>query len=118
MNQDISATTSIGSSELRRTLQSLACAKYKILTKSPKGREIDDTDSFTYNYAFTCPLAKIKIQTVANKVESAEEKKETDSRVDEARNQLCDVRFVSRSRARWTDSTTCAGLYRASDEGS
>ena len=93
-SQDISATTSIGSSELRRTLQSLACAKYKILTKKPKGRDIDDSDTFTYNYSFSCPLAKIKIQTVANKVESAEEKKETDSRVDEARNQLCDVRLL------------------------
>ena len=78
---------------MKRTLQSLACAKFKILTKSPKGRDVDDTDVFSFNSGFTCPLAKIKIQMVANKVESNEERKETDIQVDEQRSTLCDVSF-------------------------
>lgn len=77
---------------LVQTLQSLACAKYRILAKEPKGRDVNESDTFTYNSAFTSPLAKIKIQTVANKVESTEEKKKTDGKVDEARNTLCEVR--------------------------
>jgi len=79
------------SAELKRTLQSLACAKYKVLTKVPKGRDVDDTDSFLFNSAFTAPLAKIKIQTVASKVESADERRETEEKVEEMRNTQCDV---------------------------
>lgn len=81
----------MAAAELKRTLQSLACAKYKVLTKVPKGRDVDDTDSFLYNSAFTAPLAKIKIQTVASKVESADERRETEEKVEEMRNTQCDV---------------------------
>jgi cullin 3 len=91
--------------ELCRTLQTLACAKYKLLTKIPKGREVDETDSFTYNTAFSCPLAKIKIQTVANKVETSEESKETEDKVDKGRDTLCDVRPHSNRRIRAVELT-------------
>lgn len=89
--QDIASSTNMAAAELKRTLQSLACAKYKVLTKVPKGRDVDDTDSFLYNSAFTAPLAKIKIQTVASKVESADERRETEEKVEEMRNTQCDV---------------------------
>lgn len=79
------------SAELKRTLQSLACAKYKVLSKFPKGRDISESDSFSYNHAFTAPIYKIKIQTVVNKLETAEERQETDSKVEEGRNTQCDV---------------------------
>lgn len=81
----------MATAELKRTLQSLACAKYKVLTKVPKGRDVDDTDSFLFNSSFTAPLAKIKIQTVASKVETADERRETEEKVEEMRNTQCDV---------------------------
>ncbi len=80
--------------ELKRTLQTFACAKYKVLTKHPKGRDVDETDSFSFNSAFTCPMAKIKIQTVAVRVETSDERKETEDKVDEARNTQCDAAIV------------------------
>lgn len=83
--------------ELGRTLQTLACAKYKVLTKTPKGREVDESDQFSFNAGFSCALAKIKIQTVANKVETTEESKETGEKVTKGRDQLCEVRFGSLS---------------------
>lgn len=83
--------------ELKRTLQTLACAKYKVLTKHPKGRDISESDHFSFNSSFTAPLAKIRIQTIAAKVETDAERRETESKVDEARNTQCDV---SRSFAR------------------
>lgn len=73
----------------------LACAKYKILTKTPKGRDVDDTDTFAFHAGFVCNLAKIKIQTVANKVETADERKETEGKVEEERNTLCEVGTLS-----------------------
>lgn len=80
-------------SELKRTLQTFACAKYKILTKHPKGREVDETDVFSFNSAFTCPMSKIKITTVAVRVETTDERRETEDKVDEARNTQCDVSY-------------------------
>ena len=78
-------------SELKRTLQSLACAKWKVLSKFPKSRDVNETDSFSFNFSFTAPINKIKIQTIINKLESAEERQETDSKVDEGRKTQCDV---------------------------
>ncbi|KAM0754709.1 Cullin-domain-containing protein [Meredithblackwellia eburnea MCA 4105] len=91
---DVERTTNMAPAELKRTLQSLACAKYKILTKVPKGRDINDDDVFFFNSAFTCPLAKIRIQTVVNKVETAEERKETEGKVEEERRSLYDACIV------------------------
>ncbi|GAA5852604.1 hypothetical protein JCM8547_002559 [Rhodosporidiobolus lusitaniae] len=91
---DISKSTNMVAAELKRTLQTLACAKYKVLTKHPKGRDVNETDSFSFNASFTCPLAKIKIATIAAKVESDAERRETENKVDEARNTQCDACVV------------------------
>lgn len=76
-----------------RTLQSLACGKYRVLVKHPKSRDVSPTDSFVFNDAFTAPLAKIKIAMVANKVETVEQRGETNEKVDEERRFLTEVRF-------------------------
>jgi len=80
--------------ELKRHLQSLACAKYKILKKHPPGREIEPSDSFSFNHDFTCPTLKIKISTVSAKVETTEERKETKERIDEERQYQMEVRHT------------------------
>lgn len=49
------------------------------------------TDSFAFNDGFTCPLAKIKIATVVNRVETGEERSETVERNDEERRHLAEV---------------------------
>jgi cullin 3 len=86
--------TSIVDNELQRHLQSLACAKYKILKKHPPSREVDPTDSFSFNLAFSSPLQKIKISTVASKVETNEERKETRDRIDDERRHQTEVRHI------------------------
>ncbi|GAA5975531.1 hypothetical protein JCM10908_005192 [Rhodotorula pacifica] len=92
--RDISNSTNMVATELKRTLQTLACAKYKVLTKHPKGRDISESDHFSFNSGFTAPLAKIRIQTIAAKVETDAERRETESKVDEARNTQCDACVV------------------------
>ncbi|GAA6055941.1 hypothetical protein JCM3770_005606 [Rhodotorula araucariae] len=91
---DIANSTNMPAADLKRTLQTLACAKYKVLTKHPRGRDVADSDEFSFNAAFTAPLAKIRIQTVAAKVETDAERKETENKVDEARNTQCDACIV------------------------
>ncbi|GLB40454.1 putative cullin-domain-containing protein [Lyophyllum shimeji] len=94
---ELQKATSIEDRELQRNLQSLACAKYKILKKHPPGRDVDKDDSFSFNAAFTSPLRKLKISTISSKVESGEERKETRDRVDEERRyqtEACIVRIM------------------------
>ncbi|TNY24532.1 Cullin-domain-containing protein [Rhodotorula diobovata] len=91
---DIAGSTNMPAAELKRTLQTLACAKYKVLTKHPRGRDVAESDEFSFNLGFTAPLAKIKIQTVAAKVETDAERRETEGKVDEARNTQCDACIV------------------------
>ncbi|PLW50802.1 hypothetical protein PCANC_14292 [Puccinia coronata f. sp. avenae] len=96
--EEIREATMISDMELKRTLQSLACAKYKILNKEPRSKEINDkVDTFRFNESFTNPMSRIKIQTVTNKVENKLELKETSDRVEEDRRlhtEACIVRVM------------------------
>ena len=49
------------------SLQSLACGKARVLTKLPKGKDINDGDKFVYNKEFTNALFKIKINQVCTR---------------------------------------------------
>ena len=89
--KDIKSATDIEDSELQRQLQSLACAKFKVLKKHPPSREVSTQDSFSFNADFSSPLHNIKISTIASKVETADERKETKDRVEEERRYSTDV---------------------------
>ncbi|CAM0137429.1 unnamed protein product [Umbelopsis sp. WA50703] len=91
---DIQTQTDINDADLKRTLQSLACGKYKVLIKDPKGKEVDPQDKFYLNVNFTCPLARIKIQTVATKVETETERKSTHEKVDKLRKHQIEAAIV------------------------
>lgn len=92
MIQHIKSETQITETELQRNLQSLACAKYKVLKKHPTGRDVNVTDAFSFNSDFSAPLQKIKISTISSRVETVEERKETQDRVDEERRHQTEVR--------------------------
>lgn len=70
----------LNASELKRTLQSLACGKSRILLKNPKGREIDDHDHFCVNTKFTAQLFRVKINQIQMK-ETVEEQRVTEEGV-------------------------------------
>lgn len=87
--------------EVKRTLQSLACAKLRPLTKHPKGKDINTTDTFTVNNLFEHPKYRVKINQVQLK-ETKEENKETHIRVAEDRNFECQAAIVRVMKARKT----------------
>ncbi|KAI7070464.1 Cullin-domain-containing protein [Hortaea werneckii] len=89
----IQTETGLPEQEVKRTLQSLACAKLRPLTKHPKGKEINDTDTFTVNTSFDHPKFRVKINQVQLK-ETKEENKETHIRVAEDRNFECQAAIV------------------------
>ncbi|KAF2112906.1 cullin-4B [Lophiotrema nucula] len=106
--------TGLPPAELNRTLQSLACAKLRPLTKHPKGREINPTDTFTLNTHFNDPKYRIKINTVQLK-ETQQENKETHERVAADRNyetQAAIVRIL-KARKRITHSELVAETIKA-----
>ncbi|KAL2860708.1 cullin-4B [Aspergillus lucknowensis] len=78
--RQLQEATSLSDQELKRTLQSLACAKYRVLNKKPKGRDVNDTDEFAYNPTFTDQKMRIKINQIQLK-ETKEENKTTHERV-------------------------------------
>ncbi|CBQ68511.1 related to Cullin-3 [Sporisorium reilianum SRZ2] len=91
---EIARATRIPDADLQRTLQSLACAKFRVLVKTPKGREVGRDDTFAFNTAFTCPLARFKIQQIAARVETPKERQATSAKVDEERTFLVEACIV------------------------
>ena len=74
--QQIRESTRLEDGELFRTLQSLACGitGTRVLTKEPKGKDVNESDVFLFNSEFTNKLFRIKINTIQLKdsVEEAE----------------------------------------------
>uniref|UniRef100_A0A669C0E8 Cullin 4B n=1 Tax=Oreochromis niloticus TaxID=8128 RepID=A0A669C0E8_ORENI len=65
--EEIKVATGIEDSELRRTLQSLACGKARVLTKIPKSKDVEDGDKFSCNDDFKHKLFRIKINQIQMK---------------------------------------------------
>jgi len=78
--QHIKEHTNIEDTELKRTLQSLACGKVRILNKVPKGKDVENEDVFSFNKEFKHQLTRIKVNAIQLK-ETAEEQKDTEERV-------------------------------------
>lgn len=94
---EIQAKTNIPLNDLTRNLQSLAVApKTRILLKEPMSKEINADDKFSVNEKFYSPFQKIKIGVVSsgNKVEDAEERKETEKKNDISRNGSIEAAIV------------------------
>ncbi|XP_054159550.1 cullin-4A-like [Oppia nitens] len=98
---DIKQSTSIEDSELRRTLQSLACGKARVLTKIPKGRDVLDDDRFAFNIEFKNKLFRIKINQIQLK-ETQEEQATTQERVFQDRQYQIDAAIVRIMKTRKT----------------
>ncbi|KAK6124066.1 hypothetical protein DH2020_042191 [Rehmannia glutinosa] len=91
--QDIKDSTGIEDKELRRTLQSLACGKFRVLNKIPKGRDVEDEDTFVFNDQFNAPLYRIKVNAIQMK-ETVEENTSTTERVFQDRQYQVDAAIV------------------------
>ena len=99
--EDLKLSSNIEDGELRRTLQSLACGKARVLLKSPKGKDINDGDKFIANKDFTHQLFHIKINQVQLK-ETTEEQKATEERVFQDRQYQIDAAIVRIMKMRKT----------------
>jgi len=102
---DIKISTNIEVEELRRTMQSLGCGKFRVLTKNPKGKEVEITDSFVFNEKFDDKLIRIKINQVQLK-ETETEQLQTTEQVFQDRQYQIDAAIVRIMKMRKTLSHT------------
>ena len=96
--EEIQTQTNIPAYELVRNLQSLALApKTRVLRKEPMNKDVKPTDKFYFNEDFTSNFVKVKIGVVtgsSSKVESNEERRETQKRTDEERGVAIEAAIV------------------------
>ncbi|XP_071501882.1 cullin-4A-like [Diadema antillarum] len=99
--EEIAQATNIEDSELKRTLQSLACGKARVVHKDPKGRDINEGDKFSFAKDFKHKLFRIKINQVQMK-ETVEEQANTQERVFQDRQYQIDAAIVRIMKMRKT----------------
>eukprot|EP00730_Choanoeca_flexa_P018356 TRINITY_DN8916_c0_g1_i9.p1 TRINITY_DN8916_c0_g1~~TRINITY_DN8916_c0_g1_i9.p1 ORF type:complete len:735 (+),score=183.35 TRINITY_DN8916_c0_g1_i9:83-2287(+) len=101
---ELETLTTLESSTLKRTLQSLACGKHKILTKSSTSKSIATDDTFKLNESYHNKMIRVKVQQVAAKVK--EERAATTAKVKEERKLEVEAAIVRVMKARKTLSHT------------
>ncbi|GMR31866.1 hypothetical protein PMAYCL1PPCAC_02061 [Pristionchus mayeri] len=99
--EELEEETRIEKKELIRTLQSLACAKLKVLLKTPKGRDVEKGDVFEVNDSLNVSLYRIKISQVQLK-ETEEEHAATEEQVNQDRTHCIDAAIVRVMKTRKT----------------
>ena len=58
---DIRDQLNLSDEDVVRLLHSLACAKYKVLLKTPDSKMVEHSDVFSYNAGFTDKMRRIKV---------------------------------------------------------
>lgn len=81
--------------DVKRTLHSLSCSKYKILKKYPENKSIGVDDSFSYNASFTDRARRIKVP-----VPPVEDRQKTIQDVDNDRRYAIDAAVVRTMKSR------------------
>lgn len=96
---EIKGAVDIEEDELKRTLQSLACGKKRVLKKMPAGRDVNENDEFQFNADFQDPRARVHINSIQVK-ETAEEHQRTESSIQDDRKHYLDAAIVRIMKAK------------------
>ncbi|XP_058209702.1 cullin-1 [Rhododendron vialii] len=92
---DIKTQLNLADDDLVRLLQSLSCAKYKILTKEPNSRTVTPSDFFEFNPKFTDRMRRIRIP-----LPPVDERKRVVEDVDKDRRYAIDASIVRIMKSR------------------
>ncbi|GJE92100.1 cullin-domain-containing protein [Phanerochaete sordida] len=91
--RELKAQSSMEDGELRRTLQSLALGKKRVLRKQPAGKDVHDEDVFAYNGEFTDAAFRVHINSIQVR-ESAEEAQRAQTMIEADRKYALDAAVV------------------------
>ncbi|KAL2510568.1 Cullin-1 [Abeliophyllum distichum] len=92
---DIKTQLNLADDDLVRLLQSLSCAKHKILIKEPNTRSVSPTDYFEFNSKFTDRMRRIRIP-----LPPVDERKKVVEDVDKDRRHAIDASIVRIMKSR------------------
>ncbi|KAA8549190.1 hypothetical protein F0562_000874 [Nyssa sinensis] len=92
---EIKTQLNLADDDLVRLLQSLSCAKYKILSKEPNTRTVSPTDYFEFNSKFTDRMRRIRIP-----LPPVDERKKVVEDVDKDRRYAIDASIVRIMKSR------------------
>ncbi|KNA11180.1 hypothetical protein SOVF_137680 [Spinacia oleracea] len=92
---EITTQLNLADEDLVRVLQSLSCAKYKILLKEPSTRNVISTDCFSFNSNFTDRMRRIRIP-----LPPMDERKKVVEDVDKDRRYAIDASIVRIMKSR------------------
>lgn len=92
--KEIGDATQIPERELHRHLQSLSLAKYRVLRKETKEKNVKPEDKFYFNDDFTTKNRRIKMQVISAAKENENERNQTRDRIDDDRRPLIDTAIV------------------------
>lgn len=92
---DIKTQLNLADEDVVRLLQSLSCAKYKILIKEPASRSVSETDHFQFNSKFTDRMRRIRIP-----LPPVDERKKVVEDVDKDRRYAIDASIVRIMKSR------------------
>mmetsp|Transcript_45047 Transcript_45047/g.107378 ORF Transcript_45047/g.107378 Transcript_45047/m.107378 type:complete len:745 (-) Transcript_45047:96-2330(-) len=98
--KEMEEATSIPLVELKRVLQSLACGHHKLLVKEPKGKDVADADTFSFNEKFTNKMIKFKVASIAAQRETTDEVQASRNKMNEDRNPQIDAAIVRVMKSR------------------
>lgn len=99
--KELSVATEVEDDELKRTLQSLACGRERVLLKEPKGKDINTSDVFTFNNLFTSKYYRVRINAIQMK-DNVDESKKTNEAVMQDRQHQIDAAIVRIMKTRKT----------------
>jgi len=99
--EEMRQSTGIEEEELKRTLQSLACGKARVIVKKPASKDVETTDAFQFHGGFKHKLYRIKINQIQMK-ETTEENVNTTERVFQDRQYQIDAAIVRIMKMRKT----------------
>ncbi|XP_076950361.1 cullin-1-like [Bidens hawaiensis] len=92
---EVKAQLNLADEDVTRLLQSLACAKYKILIKEPHSRTVSETDHFQFNPKFTDRMRRIRVP-----LPPVDERKKVVEDVDKDRRYAIDAAIVRIMKSR------------------
>ncbi|KAF5292602.1 hypothetical protein FQA39_LY13935 [Lamprigera yunnana] len=114
--KSIQETINLEEKELKCTLQSLACGKCRILVKTPKGKEVNDTDVFKFNSKFTDKFFRVKINQVQIKETNKEQKATEESVIQDRQFQIdAAVVRIMKQKKTLTHNLLISELYQMLD---
>jgi cullin-4 len=97
---EIAQASKLDPAELKRVLQSMACAKLRILTKEPKSKDVQETDTFSVNTSFSTAHVRVRIPTIQAPRAQEDEDHDTRERVFQDRQYQIDAAIVRTMKTR------------------